>query len=62
MTRVVKHFSMEAQCHDKFERPLTKTKKTRGNMYQMRVNVREKCNFIKEESKEGWLWHNWLCH
>ena len=43
-------------------RLLTKTKKTSGNMYKMKIDIREKCNLIKEEEGEAWLWHKRFCH
>ena len=39
---------------------LTKTKKTRENMYQMRLTISEECNMSRED--EAWLWHGRFCH
>ena len=39
---------------------LTKTKKTRGNMYQMRLTISEECNMSRED--EAWLCHGRLCN
>ena len=35
--------------HDKSGRLLTKTKKTLGNMYKMKININERCNLTEEE-------------
>ena len=43
--------------HDRAGRFLTKTKKTSGNMYKMKIDINERCNLIKEEASEAWLWH-----
>ena len=48
--------------HDKFCRLMTKTKKTRGNLYQPKINISEKCNLIKEDNCEMWLCHKRFCH
>ena len=48
--------------YDRVGRLLTKTKKTSGNMYKMKIDIREKCNLIKEEEGEAWLWHKRFCH
>ena len=48
--------------HDKSGRLLTKTKKTSGNMYKMKININESCNLIEEEASEAWLWHKRFCH
>ena len=48
--------------HDKAGRLLTKTKKTLGNMYKMKIDINERCNLIKEEASEAWLWHKRLYH
>ena len=48
--------------HDKFGRLLTKTKKTSGNMYKMKININESCNLIEEEASEAWLWHKRFYH
>ena len=45
---------------DKKGRILTKTKKTRGNMYQIKLVISESCNLSRED--EAWLWHERLCH
>ena len=41
---------------------LTKMKKTSGNMYEMKIDINERCNLIKEEASEAWLWHKRFCH
>ena len=46
--------------HDKKGKLLTKTKKTRGNMYQIKLAISESCNLSRED--EAWLWHERLCH
>ena len=46
--------------HEKFSKLLTK--KTRGNMYQLKININEKSNLIKEDNNEALLWHKRLCH
>ena len=48
--------------HDRAGRLLTKTKKTLGNMYKMKIDINERCNLIKEEASEAWLWHKRFCH
>ena len=48
--------------HDRAGRLLTKTKKTSGNMYKMKIDINERCNLIKEEESEAWLWHKRFCH
>ena len=48
--------------HDRAGRLLTKTKKTSGNMYKMNIDINERCNLIKEEENEAWLWHKRFCH
>ena len=48
--------------HDKFGRLLTKTKKTSGNMYKLKININENCNLIEGETSEAWLWHKRFCH
>ena len=48
--------------HDRVGRLLTKTKKTSGNMYKMKIDINEGCNLIKEEESEAWLWHKRFCH
>ena len=48
--------------HDKSGRLLTKTRKTSGNMYKMKININERCNLIEEEASEAWLWHRRFCH
>ena len=48
--------------HDRAGRLLTKTKKTSRNMYKMKININERCNLIKEEESEAWLWHKRFCH
>ena len=45
---------------DKKEKLLTKTKKTRGNMYQIKLAISESCNLSRED--EAWLWHGRFCH
>ena len=45
---------------DKIGKLLTKTKKTRGNMYQIKLANSESCNLSRED--EAWLWHERLCH
>ena len=47
--------------HDRVGRLLTKTKKTSGNMYKMKIDINEECNVIKEEESEAWLWHKRFC-
>ena len=47
---------------DKFGRLLTKTKKTSGSMYKMKININERCNLIEEEASEVWLWHKIFSH
>ena len=44
--------------YDKFGRLLTKTKKTKGNMYQLKIDIDERCNLIKKDNSKAWLWHN----
>ena len=46
--------------HDRKGKLLTKTKKTRGNMYQIRISLSEECNMSRED--EAWLWHGRFCH
>ena len=48
--------------HDKSDTLLTKTKKTSGNMYKMKININERCNLIEEEGNKSWLWHRRFCH
>ena len=48
--------------HDKSGKLLTKTKKTSGNMYKMKININERCNLIEEKASEAWLWHKRFCH
>ena len=48
--------------HDRAGRLLTKTKKTSGNMYKMKIDINERCNLIKEEASEAWLWHKRFYH
>ena len=48
--------------NDKSGRLLTKTKKTSGNMYKLKININESCNLIEEEASEVWLWHKRFCH
>ena len=48
--------------HDRVGRLLTKTKKTSGNMYKMKIDINEECSVIKEEESEAWLWHKRFCH
>ena len=50
------------KIRDKFGRLLTKTKKTSGSMYKLKININEKCNLTKEEASEAWLWHKRFCH
>ena len=50
------------KIRDKFGRLLTKTKKTSGSMYKLKININEKCNLTKEEASEAWLWHRRFCH
>ena len=38
--------------HDKSGILLTKTKKTSGNMYKMKININERCNLIEEKASE----------
>ena len=45
---------------DKKGKLLTKTKKTRGNMYQIKLAISESCNLSREY--EAWLWHGRFCH
>ena len=45
---------------DKKGKLLTKTKKTRGNMYQIKLAISESCNLSRED--EAWLWHGRFCH
>ena len=45
---------------DKTGKLLTKTKKTRGNMYQIKLSISESCNLSRED--EAWLWHGRFCH
>ena len=47
--------------HDRAGRLLTKTKQTSGNMYKMQIDINERCNLIKEEENEAWLWHKRFC-
>ena len=46
--------------HDKKGKLLTKTKKTQGNMYQIRLTISEECNLSRED--EAWLWHGRFYH
>ena len=46
--------------HDRKGKLLIKTKKTRGNMYQIRLSISEECNMSREY--EAWLWHGRFCH
>ena len=39
--------------HEKSSRLLTKTKKTLGNMYKMKININERCNLIEKEASEA---------
>ena len=39
---------------------LTKTKKTRGNMYQVKLTISEECNNSRED--EAWMWHGRFYH
>ena len=43
--------------HDMADILLTITKKTSRNMYKMKIDINERCNLIKEEESEAWLWH-----
>ena len=38
--------------HDKFFRLLTKTKKTKGNIYQLKIKIRDKYNMTKEDNSD----------
>ena len=31
------------------------TKKTRGNMYQLKINISEKCDLTTEDYSEAWM-------
>ena len=48
--------------HEKFGRLLTKTKKTLGYMYKLKININERCNLTEEEISEGWLWNKRFSH
>ena len=48
--------------HDGQERLLTKTLKTRGNMYLLKLNIVEHCLFVEKNDEEAWLWHRKMCH
>ena len=37
-------------------------KTTLGNMYKMKIDISERCNLIKEEASEAWLWNKRFCH
>ena len=38
-------------------RLLTKTPKTRGNMYLLKLNIVEHCLLVEKNDEEAWLWH-----
>ena len=38
------------KIHDKLGILLTKTKKSLGNMYKLKININEKCNLTKEDA------------
>ena len=48
--------------YDKCSRPLTKTKKTAGNMYKLKININKRFNLTEEDESEAWLWHQRFCH
>ena len=41
--------------HEKFDRLLTKTKRTTRNMYKLKININKRCNLIEEDESEAWL-------
>ena len=43
-------------------RLLTKTPKTRGNMYLLKLNIVKNCLLVKKNDEEAWLWHRRMCH
>ena len=43
-------------------RLLTKTSKTRGNMYLLKLNIVEHCLLVEKNDEEAWLWHRRMCH
>ena len=43
-------------------RLLTKTPKTRGNMYLLKLNIVEHCLLVEKNDEEAWLWHRRMCH
>ena len=45
---------------DKKGKLLTKTKKTQGDMYHMRLIISERCHMSSED--KAWLWHGRFCH
>ena len=46
--------------HGKKDKLFTKTKKTWGNMYQIRLSISEECNMSRKD--EAWLWYGRFCH
>ena len=47
--------------HDGQRRLLTKTIKTKGNMYLLKLNIVEHCLLV-ENNDEVWLCHRTMCH
>ena len=43
-------------------RLLTKTPKTRENMYLLKLNIVEHCLLVKKNDEDAWLWNRRMCH
>ena len=48
--------------HDGQGRLLTKTPKTKENMYILKLNIVEHYLFMEKNDKEAWLWHRRMRH
>ena len=47
--------------HDGQGKLLTKTPKTRGNIYLLKLNI-ENCCLVEKNDEEAWLWHRKMFH
>ena len=43
-------------------RLLTKTPKTRGNMFLLKLNIVKHCLLVEKNDEEAWLWGRRMCH
>ena len=46
----------------KATRLLTKTLKTKGKMYSMKLNIPQQCFLIEKNNEESLLWNGRMCH